>query len=60
MNIAITGSSGFIGTSLKKSLNDNGNIVIPIVRKPIESDHIIWSPTENKIDTRIQMNVIAI
>ena len=52
MQIAVTGSSGLIGTALTASLRADGHDVVPVVRRPVaEGEHAIrWSPQEGEID----------
>lgn len=51
MKIAITGSSGFIGTALIGSLNSAGHEVVPVVRKPLQSPHVLWDPKNGEIES---------
>ena len=48
MDIAITGSSGLIGTALRASLEAAGHNAIRVVRSG--SDGIGWDPAEGRID----------
>lgn len=52
MDIAITGSSGLIGTALTNRLNELGHRPIVIVRRDPEPgrDEIRWDPTRGEID----------
>jgi len=50
MKVAITGSTGFIGQAVTKALESNGDQVLPITRKSISSDHILWDPKAGTID----------
>ena len=50
MRIAITGSSGLIGTALSRRLNDDGHEVVPVVRHSPGDGEIGWSITERRID----------
>jgi uncharacterized protein (TIGR01777 family) len=51
MDVAVTGSSGFIGSSLCEELTSKGHRVCRIVRDAKgEADSIRWAPSENKID----------
>jgi len=54
MDIAITGSSGFIGTALTKSLQADGHRVIRVVRRPVESGELAirWDPDGGTIDAK--------
>ena len=52
MDIAITGSSGLIGSALAGSLRQQGHRVRPVVRRaPSGPDEIRWDPTGGTIDT---------
>jgi uncharacterized protein (TIGR01777 family) len=45
MKVAITGSSGLIGTALVASLRGDGHQVIKLVRRPVRSaDEVRWDP----------------
>jgi uncharacterized protein len=52
VNIVISGSSGLIGTALRKALRDRGDHPIRLVRSESsqEGDIIRWSPTEGRIE----------
>lgn len=52
MDIAITGSSGLIGTPLKSALRGQGHRAVAVVRrKPVAgADEIYWKPSEGEID----------
>ncbi|BAN03283.1 TIGR01777 family oxidoreductase [Ilumatobacter coccineus] len=50
MRIAITGSSGLVGTALGKRLTDDGHDVVPVVRRQPSDNEIGWSVEENRID----------
>ena len=51
MRIAITGSTGFIGSQLVSALGRDGHDVVRIVRSRSRSGDIQWSPDENRLDT---------
>jgi len=50
MRIAITGSTGLIGTALTKELHEQGHEVVPVVRRAPGDNEIGWSVTERRID----------
>ncbi len=51
MRIAISGSSGLIGTSLVKVLRDRGDEVVPLVRGEAEAGQRRWWPKQGRIDS---------
>ena len=44
MRVAITGSSGLIGTALADSLRRDGHEVTPVVRRPPQPGEVRWDP----------------
>ena len=47
MKIAITGSSGMVGTALRESLRAGGHDCLRLVRRPaVEPDELSWDPEE--------------
>jgi hypothetical protein len=51
MKVAITGSSGLIGTALRASLGADGHEVLRLVRRPAQSaDEISWDPATGRLD----------
>ena len=52
MRIAITGSTGLIGTALGRSLAADGHEVVPVVRRPLTAGEvgIRWDPSGQTID----------
>ncbi|MFD3516996.1 TIGR01777 family oxidoreductase [Streptomyces sp. NPDC058657] len=53
MRIAITGSTGLIGTALTRSLRADGHEVVRLVRRPARSrDEVTWDPKRSYVDTR--------
>ena len=53
MDIAVTGSSGLIGSTLAAGLRADGHRVRPIVRRPPERpDEVRWDPAVGVIDAR--------
>jgi uncharacterized protein (TIGR01777 family) len=52
MRIAITGSSGLIGTALSDSLRHDGHQVVRLVRRPPGGpDEVEWDPLRQYVDT---------
>jgi uncharacterized protein (TIGR01777 family) len=54
MDVAVTGSSGFIGTALCASLQADGHRVIKVVRRPVRDGELAiqWDPTAGTIDAK--------
>lgn len=50
MRIAITGSTGLIGTALSHHLVAGGHDVVPIVRREPRSGEIGWAPSDGRLD----------
>src|SRR3954469_3985354 len=52
MIIAITGSSGLVGTALTRALESDGHLVRPVVRRPVREgkNEISWDPAAGMID----------
>jgi uncharacterized protein (TIGR01777 family) len=51
MDVAVTGSSGFIGTALVAALTDTGHRVRRVVRRaPSRTDEVRWDPEAGTID----------
>ncbi|UKY49732.1 TIGR01777 family oxidoreductase [Streptomyces inhibens] len=52
MRIAITGSTGLIGTALVQSLRADGHEVVRLVRRePTAADEVRWDPKGQEVDT---------
>ncbi len=51
MRVAITGSSGLIGSRLKQALIDRGDTPVPVVRRSAAEGEIHWDPDAGSIDT---------
>lgn len=50
MRIAITGSTGLIGSALIPHLRAAGHTVVPMVRRPAQGGEISWDPAEGRLD----------
>jgi uncharacterized protein len=50
MRVAITGSTGLIGSALKPHLESLGHEVIRVVRSGPTGTDIVWSPAESRIE----------
>ena len=50
MRIAVSGSTGFIGSQLVTALGRDGHDIVRIVRSKARSGDIQWSPDESRID----------
>ena len=60
MRVAITGSTGLIGSALKPHLESLGHEVIRVVRGNPTGTDIVWSPAECRIDTHALDGVDAV
>lgn len=60
MDIAVTGSSGLIGTALTSSLEADGHRVIPVVRSRATDGTISWDPAAGTIDAAALEGVDAV
>ena len=60
MRVAITGSTGLIGSALTPHLESLGHEVIRIVRGNPSGTDIVWSPAECRIDTHALDGVDAV
>jgi uncharacterized protein (TIGR01777 family) len=60
VRIALTGSTGLIGTSLVPFLHSQGHEVVPIVRSRAEQNEITWNPEEETIDAEKLHGVDAV
>jgi uncharacterized protein (TIGR01777 family) len=54
MKVLMTGSSGFLGTALRRSLEADGHAVAPLVRRDPRSgsEEIGWDPRRGRIEAR--------
>lgn len=62
MKIAITGSTGLIGSALGSALRSNGDEVVPVVRRPVaEGENAVrWDPAAGTIDAGALEGVDAV
>jgi uncharacterized protein (TIGR01777 family) len=60
MRVAITGSTGLIGSALKPHLESLGHEVIRVVRGTPTGTDIVWSPAECRIDTHALDGIDAV
>jgi uncharacterized protein len=60
MRIAITGSSGLIGTALIAHLNSLGHTPVPMVRRPATGNEISWDPAAGRLDPADLIGVDAV
>ncbi|GAA1727938.1 TIGR01777 family oxidoreductase [Streptomyces yatensis] len=61
MRIAVTGSSGLIGTALVRSLHEDGHQVVRLVRRPPQAaDEVEWDPKREWVDTKGLMGCEAV
>jgi uncharacterized protein (TIGR01777 family) len=60
MRVAITGSTGLIGSALKPHLESLGHEVVRVVRGNPTGTDIVWSPAECRIDTHALDGVDAV
>jgi hypothetical protein len=49
LRVGITGSSGLIGTALKRALTEAGHVPVPVVRRAARAGEIEWSPSEGRL-----------
>ncbi|HWC23588.1 MAG TPA: TIGR01777 family oxidoreductase [Flexivirga sp.] len=61
MRIAITGSSGLIGTALTRALEERGDEVVKLVRRgATAADEITWHPARGELDHTALHGVSAV
>lgn len=60
MKVAISGSSGLIGTALRDRLTAEGHTVVPMVRRAPTSGEIGWDPAERRLDPGDLVGVDAV
>lgn len=60
VRIAITGTSGFIGSALVTALSGHGHDVVPIVRRPAAAGEISWDPAGGRLDAADLQGVDAV
>jgi uncharacterized protein len=61
VKIAITGSSGLIGSALTPALRDDGHAVLRLVRRPpAAADELRWDPDRRELDPAVLADVDAV
>jgi len=60
MRVAITGSSGLIGTALREALNKRGDEVVRVVRSNAGAGDVLWDITAGTIDASTLEGVDAV
>lgn len=60
MRVAITGSTGLIGTALRGALEGAGHTAVPVVRSEPTPGEIGWHPSEGRIDAAGFVGVDAV
>jgi uncharacterized protein len=61
VRIAITGSSGLIGSALVPALRDDGHTVLRLVRRaPAGSDELRWDPATRTLDPTVLAGIDAV
>ncbi len=59
--VAITGSSGLIGSALSTFLRDRGDEVVRLVRRPVTApDEVRWDPAARRLDPQDLRGVTAV
>jgi uncharacterized protein (TIGR01777 family) len=59
--VAVTGSSGLIGTALVRGLHERGDEVVRLVRRPPRAaDEVRWDPTRRHLDPSVLDGVDAL
>lgn len=60
MRVAITGSTGLIGSALKPYLESLGHAVIRVVRNAPSGTDIVWSPAKGSLDAEALSGIDAV
>jgi uncharacterized protein (TIGR01777 family) len=60
MKVAITGSSGLIGTALKGALRGAGHTPVPLVRSDPAPGEIVWDPARGELDADRLVGIDAV
>jgi uncharacterized protein (TIGR01777 family) len=62
LRVAITGSSGLVGTSLRHFLTTGGHEVVPVVRdsRKLDDDSIFWNPSSGVLDEKGLQRIDAV
>lgn len=59
MRVAVTGSSGLIGTALLDALRRKYGEAIPVVRRPPGMGELYWKPSEGAIDSLDDIDAVV-
>lgn len=61
MRVVIAGSSGLIGTALKKDLHEGGHDVVALVRRPArDAGESQWDPSAGRVDATLLRSADAV
>jgi uncharacterized protein (TIGR01777 family) len=60
MRVAITGSSGLIGSALRAGLVGHGHDVVPLVRRAATRGEIAWDPQHGELDPAALAGIDAV
>lgn len=60
MKILLTGSSGLVGSALRKQLTQEGHTVVPLVRHPAGDGEIFWNPDAGTLDAKQLTDIEAV
>jgi hypothetical protein len=60
MRIAITGSTGLLGSALSTHLTSRGHEIVPVVRREPRAGEIGWSPSDGRLDAGDLVGIDAV
>jgi uncharacterized protein (TIGR01777 family) len=60
LRVAVTGSSGLIGSALRRALSDAGHTAVPMVRRAAGADEIAWDPGRETVDAASLAGIDAV